>query len=104
MWMALLSAGVWLLHPMQLTSVLYAVQRMTSLSALFVFLGLLGYVYGRRHIQRGENRGFVLMAFSIGAGSVLSIDQAPGDKTHHAVDVLRQRRGQTLERADATFG
>lgn len=71
MWVAVLSASVWLVHPMQLTSVLYAVQRMTSLSALFVFLGLLGYLYGRRCVQRGENRGFVLMALSIGAGSVL---------------------------------
>ena len=62
-----------LLHPMQLTSVLYAVQRMTSLSALFVFLGLIGYVYGRRQVQRGEPRGFVLMTVGIGAGSILGV-------------------------------
>jgi hypothetical protein len=72
-WMALLTAGVWLLHPLQLTSVLYSVQRMTSLSALFMFLGLLGYVYGRRQVQDGENRGFVLMAFAIGAGTILGV-------------------------------
>ena len=36
-WMAFLCAGVWLLHPLQLTSVLYVVQRMTSLSAMFMF-------------------------------------------------------------------
>jgi hypothetical protein len=31
---ALLCAAIWLLHPLQLTSVLYVVQRMTSLGAL----------------------------------------------------------------------
>lgn len=73
MWMALLSAGVWLLHPLQLTSVLYAVQRMTSMSALFVLLGLLVYVHGRTRVQRGEMQGFVSMALGIGAGSVLGV-------------------------------
>ena len=72
-WMAVLSAAIWLLHPMQLTSVLYAVQRMTSLSALFVLLGLVSYFYGRRKVQWGENAGFVLMALGIGAGSILGL-------------------------------
>ena len=45
--LALVTAGVWLLHPAQLTSVLYVVQRMTSLSATFVFLGLLVYLRAR---------------------------------------------------------
>jgi hypothetical protein len=57
----------------QLTSVLYVVQRMTSLSALFVFLGLLGYVYGRRRVQDGDRQGFLLMALGIGAGSILGL-------------------------------
>lgn len=40
-------AAVWLLHPIQLTTVLYAVQRMTGLSALFLFAALLLHVRGR---------------------------------------------------------
>lgn len=40
-------AAVWLLHPLQLTTVLYAVQRMTGLSALFLFAALLLHVRGR---------------------------------------------------------
>src|SRR5690606_37804679 len=34
-WTPLLAASIWALHPIQLTSVLYVVQRMTSLAALF---------------------------------------------------------------------
>lgn len=46
--LALFVTAVWLLHPMQLTSVLYVVQRMTSLSATFVLLGLHAYLNARR--------------------------------------------------------
>jgi hypothetical protein len=74
MWMATLCASLWVLHPLQLTSVLYAVQRMTSLSALFTFAGLLGYVYGRQAVQRGDDvRGFVLMGLGLGCGVVLGV-------------------------------
>lgn len=45
---ASLLASVWLLHPIQLTSVLYAVQRMTSLSAFFLLAALLFHVIARR--------------------------------------------------------
>lgn len=40
-------AALWLLHPLQLTAVLYVVQRMTSLSALFLFAAFLLHVQGR---------------------------------------------------------
>lgn len=40
-------ATAWLLNPFNLTSVLYIVQRMTSLSALFTFWGLAIFVWGR---------------------------------------------------------
>jgi hypothetical protein len=46
----------WLLLPINLTSVLYIVQRMESLANLFVLAGLLGYVRARLRMQR-EGRG-----------------------------------------------
>ncbi|MCI0401856.1 MAG: pilus assembly protein PilF [Gammaproteobacteria bacterium] len=46
-WLALGVTGAWLLHPLNLTAVLYVVQRMTSLSASFILLGLLCYLTGR---------------------------------------------------------
>jgi len=48
--------SVWIVSPINLTSVLYIVQRMTSLSGTFVLLGLLFYLYGRvRMLTLGSN-------------------------------------------------
>ncbi len=55
--LAVLVAALWLLHPLNLTGVLYVVQRMTSLSALFVFAALWLYLLGRMRLLRGEGGG-----------------------------------------------
>ncbi|MDE2178841.1 MAG: hypothetical protein KGJ50_11125 [Xanthomonadaceae bacterium] len=60
---ALIAAG-WLLLPVNLTAVVYVVQRMESLANLFVLLGLLGYVRGRLRMQR-DGRGFAGAAASL---------------------------------------
>ncbi len=61
----------WLLHPLQLTSVLYVVQRMTSLSAFFTLAGLLLYMHGRERVERDDSGGFSLMiAGIVGAGGL----------------------------------
>ncbi len=52
---SLLSCGVWLVHPINLTSVLYVVQRMTSLSALFSVCALLCYTHFR--LQQTKHKG-----------------------------------------------
>lgn len=49
---AALIATAWMLLPINLTAVLYVVQRMESLANLFVLLGLIGYVTGRRRMLR----------------------------------------------------
>ena len=46
-WLALLVAGLWLLHALHVSTVLYTVQRMAQLSTLFVLTGLLLYSTGR---------------------------------------------------------
>jgi len=76
---ALIAAG-WMLLPINLTGVLYVVQRMESMANLFVLLGLIGYVAGRRRmllsvLTVGDDatrrdapsalRGFLLCASSI---------------------------------------
>ncbi len=43
-----LTAALWLLHPLQVSTVLYVVQRMSILAALFMLLGLLTYFAIRR--------------------------------------------------------
>ena len=49
---AALIATCWMLLPINLTAVLYVVQREESMANLFVLLGLLGYVAGRRRMLR----------------------------------------------------
>ncbi|WP_428826916.1 hypothetical protein ACLIKD_01730 [Azonexus sp. IMCC34842] len=53
-WTSLVICAAWLLHPLNLTGVLFVVQRMTSLSALFTLLGLISYVYGRTRMLEGK--------------------------------------------------
>ncbi len=61
-WVSLTASAFWLLHPLELTSVLYVVQRMNSLSALFVFLGLATYCQGRNRQGEGKSGAWLLAA------------------------------------------
>lgn len=47
---AALIAATWMLLPINLTGVLYVVQRMESMANVFVLLGLIGYVTNRRRM------------------------------------------------------
>ena len=51
--MAAIIAAAWLLHPIQVSTVLYTVQRMTELSALFVFAAMLTYTIARERQRAG---------------------------------------------------
>lgn len=67
-------AALWLLHPIQQTTVIYVVQRMTELSALFVLLGMYGYLLGRRGCTRGRLAGgYAGMSLAIVVGTLLAM-------------------------------
>ena len=70
-WSALLAAVVWAVHPLQLSAVLLVVQRMTSLSAMAVLLGLLVYLYGRSRLVDRPWLGVSLMAIGAAGGTVV---------------------------------
>jgi protein O-mannosyl-transferase len=55
-------AAAWSLHPINLTPVLLVIQRMTSLSALFVLAALVLYLYGRK---AGNARGLFAIALGL---------------------------------------
>lgn len=63
-YLALLTAGLWLLHPLQVSTVLYTVQRMTQLSALFILAGLLSYTLGREKQLAGRPYGWTGMVLA----------------------------------------
>jgi tetratricopeptide (TPR) repeat protein/uncharacterized membrane protein HdeD (DUF308 family) len=72
-YLPLVIAGMWLLHPLQLTSVLYVVQRMNSLSALFVLAGLVVFCYGRRRLAEERSLGLSLMVTGLAGGTVFGM-------------------------------
>ncbi len=61
-YLALAVAALWLLHPLNVSTVLYTVQRMTVLSTLFVLAALIAYVAGRLMQERDPGRGWFLIA------------------------------------------
>lgn len=56
--LAALIAGGWLLLPINVTAVLYVVQRMESLANLFVLAGLIGYLAGRQRMLAEVKAGY----------------------------------------------
>ncbi len=64
-WIAVAVAAIWLLHPFNLTGVLYVVQRMTSLAALFTLAGLVLYLHGRKSLLNGNRSGFIAIAAAL---------------------------------------
>lgn len=67
------AAGIWVIMPLLATASLLVVQRMATLSALFVLLGLGAYLLARRRIDVAPTRALLGMSASIVAGVLLSI-------------------------------
>ncbi|WP_019570963.1 lipopolysaccharide assembly protein LapB [Thioalkalivibrio sp. ALE11] len=71
---ALAVAAAWALAPINLTGVLYVVQRMEALATLFMLAGLIAYILGRRRIERGRLRsGWALVLGGLGLGTALAV-------------------------------
>lgn len=57
--------GLWLLHPINVSTVLYSVQRMAQLSTLFVLASLWAYLIARRQLNEGKSRKAAVMLFAL---------------------------------------
>lgn len=68
----LLVSSIWLLHPMHTNTVLYAVQRMTELSAFFSLVALLCYLHGREQINTGKTTGWIWLVLGFGFATLLA--------------------------------
>ncbi|HSI22790.1 MAG TPA: hypothetical protein VK959_07190 [Methylophilaceae bacterium] len=71
-WIAVFVFAVWMLHPLNVSTVLYTVQRMTILSALFAFLSMSAFIEGRYCLQNNQNSGYAWLVLSIGVFLPLS--------------------------------
>lgn len=72
---ALTVALLWLVHPLQLSTVAYVVQRMTELAALCVLLGLLAFVHGRAQVAAAPQRirGYLVAFGGLGAAGAVGV-------------------------------
>ena len=64
---AAIGAAIWLVHPLNLTSVLYIVQRMTSMAALFSLAAMICYCVGRRRMLSGIRRAWWIVGVGVPA-------------------------------------
>jgi len=72
-WVALVATACWMLHPFLVSTTLYAVQRMAQLSALFIFAGLIGHLYGRSLLAKKPLKAYLIMSCSMGLFTLLAM-------------------------------
>ncbi|MDL5365236.1 hypothetical protein QSH18_06430 [Xanthomonas sp. NCPPB 2654] len=73
----LVVALLWAVHPLQVSTVLYVVQRMESLSLTFVLLALIVYLHGRqRQIEGGSGWGWLCFSGALALVGLLSKESA----------------------------
>ena len=65
-WIPVIVSAFWMIHPINLTAVLYVVQRMTSLSALFTILGLIAFMAFRLRLYAGKRNWLIPLIVSLG--------------------------------------
>ncbi|MFZ5489869.1 MAG: hypothetical protein AB7S67_11540 [Thiomonas sp.] len=70
--LALLATAAWVLAPIQLTAVLYVIQREEALASTFVLLGLLGYWHGRMRLIAGRRGALAWIWGSLAIGTALA--------------------------------
>jgi hypothetical protein len=73
----LVVALLWAVHPLQVSTVLYVVQRMESMSLTFVLLALIAYLHGRqRLIEGGSGWGWLCFSGALAFVGLLSKESA----------------------------
>lgn len=73
MTIAAMTAGIWVLMPLLASSSMLVVQRMTTLSATFVLLGMAGYLLARCRIGAAPRRALTGMSVSLIGGTLLAM-------------------------------
>jgi tetratricopeptide (TPR) repeat protein len=72
-WIAIFAVGLWVVHPLQVSTVLYVVQRMTQLSALFIVAGVAIHAYLRTRNVSVGTQALILLSLNLGCFTLLAI-------------------------------
>ena len=73
-WFALMGASFWALAPLNVSAVLYVVQRMALLALTFILAGFFLYILGRRLLEQGRSQlGGALVFSGLFVGTVLGV-------------------------------
>lgn len=76
-WAALAITGAWAIHPLQVSTVLYVVQRMEMLVATFTLLALLAYLKGRIAQRDGQRAWpWLVLSAALAATGMLAKESA----------------------------
>lgn len=71
--LALGAAAFWLLHPLQVSGVLYVIQRINQMSTFFVLAGMSAYLHGRTLSQERPRAAYGWMSGGLLAGGGLAL-------------------------------
>lgn len=71
--LAFLSASIWALHPLNVSTVLYLIQRMTQLATLFSLIGLICFFVGRVLILQDVAKGLALLLLALFPFGLLAV-------------------------------
>jgi hypothetical protein len=71
--LALLAAGIWALHPLQVSNVSYIIQRMNLLSTTLELAGLLVFLHGREQLHEAPRKALLLCSIGIGLFMPLAV-------------------------------
>ncbi|NOT83833.1 MAG: tetratricopeptide repeat protein [Methylococcaceae bacterium] len=71
--LAFFIALLWAIHPLQVSTVAYIVQRMTSMATGFVLLGLNGYVWARNRLELNKRFALPWLIFALVLGTGLGL-------------------------------
>ncbi|NOR69873.1 MAG: hypothetical protein GQ532_09315 [Methylomarinum sp.] len=72
-WLTGIIAGLWLIQPIHVSSVLYTVQRMTLLMAFFSLASIAGYLWGRDYCQKSLITGYLISTSALVIGGLCAV-------------------------------
>jgi len=103
---AALLAAIWLLHPLNVSTVLYAVQRMAQISTLFTLAALWAYLAARTALANGQSRRavgglFVLFPLLLIAGLLGKENAAVAPALCLVIELAYFQRDPSIQRQSA---